>query len=365
MCEMPDDPKKPEELIHPAIQRGIDEVEELLRKPLSSVTESPAMIWERHRFDLPQTSTSKFSEKLRKTLRTFLHFSGLLGAFVIGAAVLAFSEQVTRSHLINLLYRSLLSFTASQGGNIWGFVSSNVVAPGLLVILFIVLLRESHGEEAMRIHWRRDGIIGMKSIVLVIVLYYFPIFLWKGVVRTVYEDHMALVAGTSRLTKENGMLNRENDKLSRDIATLTRNQPVPLVESPDSLRRRTLKVVNDLTLFWSRRPLPLQPVQNPSTDEERQRNAKWDAYWHEANAAYVNAGFRERILGIVRQYKAKGVDIGFLEQAAEQSERTWGAMAYGGTDCSRYQSELCQLRELAYHVDANDNAIVLTLEGSK
>jgi hypothetical protein len=139
---------------------------------------------------------------------------------------------------------------------------------------------------------------------------------------------------------------------------------VPLTaESPDSLRRKTIKLVNDLVLFWSQKPQPVQqPIQNPTTDEERQRNTKWDQYWRDANAAYANAGFRERVLGIVRQYRAKGLDIGFLEQAAEQPERLVGAYSFGGIDlngCSRYMTELCQLRELAYHVDAKDDMIIL------
>ena len=136
-------------------------------------------------------------------------------------------------------------------------------------------------------------------------------------------------------------------------------------ESPDSLRRRTIRLANDLTVFWSQKSAPLQqPVQNPSTDEERQRNAKWDQYWRDVTAAYENAGFRDRIRGIVSEYKSKGIQTGYLE-FADQYNRLVGSAPFGGTgqeDCLRSYTDLCTLRELAYHVDANDKPVILRLD---
>src|SRR5262249_52784539 len=110
-------------------------------------------------------------------------------------------------------------------------------------------------------------------------------------------------------------------------------------ESPNSLRRRTIRLVNELNVFWSQRPAPpQQPVQNPSTDEERKRNAAWDQYWRDANTAYLNANYRERLLGLVREYKNKGIPTGFLEQSIDQPNRLVGGFVFGGSleDCSRY-----------------------------
>jgi hypothetical protein len=132
-------------------------------------------------------------------------------------------------------------------------------------------------------------------------------------------------------------------------------------EPPDSLRRRTIRLVSDLSKFWSQRPMPAQqPVQNPTTDEEHKRNSNWDRYWMETKAAYVRHDFSGRILGIVREYKNKGVPIGFLETEAEQPDRLVGALPYGGfalDNCAGYANDACQLRELAFHVDARDQAI--------
>jgi hypothetical protein len=88
----------------------------------------------------------------------------------------------------------------------------------------------------------------------------------------------------------------------------------PFQEPKDSLRRRTIKLVNDLSLFWIQKPSPQMPVQNPATDEDRKRNAVWDLYWRETQAAYTSRDFSDRVLGIVREYKTKGVPTGFLSK---------------------------------------------------
>ena len=126
-------------------------------------------------------------------------------------------------------------------------------------------------------------------------------------------------------------------------------------ESRDSLRRRTTKVVNELSSFWNRRPAPLQPIQNPTTEEERKRNATWDQYWREVESIYARE-YKDRVLGIIREYKVKGVPTGFLEAGAEN--HSFGASLFssiGSPVC--FQDELCQFRELGYHVDARDQMI--------
>lgn len=154
---------------------------------------------------------------------------------------------------------------------------------------------------------------------------------------------------------------QENSELKDKLAILTKPEP------SNSLRHRTIALVNDLNEFWAKRPpQPTQqqmPVQNPASDADRARNAEWDRYWRETTTAYQSNGFNDRILGIVREYAAKGVPTGYLERAAEQPERLIGALPYGGfslTNCENYMTEMCLLRELAFHVDAYDNRIDAT-----
>lgn len=133
--------------------------------------------------------------------------------------------------------------------------------------------------------------------------------------------------------------------------------PAPPVfrESATSLRRRTIRVADEIFLFWSRRPAPPQPIQNPGSDVERQRNAAWDAYWREADGIYAN-DYKDRVIGIIREYKTKGVPTGYLEQAAENHSFGASPFSVSGTPiCST--DEICLLRELAYHVDERDQMI--------
>jgi hypothetical protein len=166
---------------------------------------------------------------------------------------------------------------------------------------------------------------------------------------------------------EKRQLSSETEQEKAQIAELTRQvqslNQLEQRESPNSLRQRTIRLVSELNIFWSRRPTPTgQKIQNPGSDEERQRNAAWDRYWRDTTAAYTNADFRERILGIVRECKSKGIDTGYLEQGAEQPDRLIGAGAFGGyalSGCGQFMNDLCQLRELAYHVDGHDQVIIL------
>jgi len=133
------------------------------------------------------------------------------------------------------------------------------------------------------------------------------------------------------------------------------------VEPRNSLRRKTSRLVKELNEFWSHRPSPAQqPVQNASTDEDRKHNAAWDQYSRDAKAAYLEAEYRQRIVGIVREYQNKGVDTGYMERAFDQPDRLAGAAPFGGWQldaCMAYMNELCQLRELSFHVNEKDERV--------
>jgi len=119
-----------------------------------------------------------------------------------------------------------MSFANFKSTNLSGFISNDIVQPILLLFFFVVLLHESHGDEAAKIHWGKEGIIGLKAMSLLIVLYYFPIFLWKGV-REVYISHEQLVVANAdsrnacqQKTRE---LDARNQKLSTDLEDRKRN----------------------------------------------------------------------------------------------------------------------------------------------
>ena len=68
--------------------------------------------------------------------------------------------------------------------------------------------------------------------------------------------------------------------------------------------------------------------------------------------------YKDRMVGIVREYHAKGVPTGYLESSAAQRPPNW-AMPGSGWEGSP-QDEIWQLRDLAYHVDAKGNAIFIS-----
>jgi hypothetical protein len=210
-------------------------------------------------------------------------------------------------------------------------------------------LREAW-NESIRSKWQVSLFFIGVSLWLTVFSYY--------LCKTIYEEHSQLQAERNEAKDRLERIRDANEKLLA-------NQ-IPL-ELENSLRRRTLALVGDLYMFWAARPMPPQPTPNAETDEDKARVAKSQKYWRETQAAYSMANFNQRILGIVREYKAKGVPTGYLEVGAEQ-ERLMGAMPFGGFDlqnCQTNTNELCEIQELAYHVDSRDQAIFLTIEQLK
>jgi hypothetical protein len=216
-------------------------------------------------------------------------------------------------------------------------------------------------RERLREVWKSKKKDVFRGSVLLAV--FWAILFSASFVRVLDEDRTSLTSlqnKNQQLVSANTILQNQKIDLEKQLAALS------FVESPNSLRRRTLRLLNDLTVFWSHRPeIPPQPVPTPSTEEEHQRNARFEQYWRDANTAYEKERFRDRIRVIVNEYKSKGVQTGYLD-FTDQNNRFVGSAPFGGTgveDCSRANTDSCTLRELAYHVDANDNPIILRLDG--
>lgn len=63
----------------------------------------------------------------------------------------------------------------------------------------------------MAVHWRKEGIIGLKALMILVIFYYVPIFLWKGVVE-IYNNHQQLVRDNASLlaaNREQGINNQQ------------------------------------------------------------------------------------------------------------------------------------------------------------
>lgn len=262
-------------------------------------------------------------------------------------------NPIWHAHLVQFLRRTWLRFVAEKiGSTSPGFINSILLAVAIFVIGAIGY-GWMRGVAAMREHIMETVAGGIVVLATSLLLVYGSEFSWE-VAKSGYADHQALAA------KANA------PKVSCPICP-TCPTVSTFVEPKNSLRRKTLRLVEDLSAFWGKRgALPPQPIANPTSDEEKKRNAAWDQYWREAKVAYANEGFNSRLLGIVRAYKNKGIETGYLENAFEQPDRLVGSYIFDGpqaNSCYQFNSEICLVRELAYHVDDHDEPIFLTSEG--
>jgi len=244
------------------------------------------------------------------------------------------------------------SFLVHIGSSGPGFISPIILVP-VTIVLTIVLILAFLGWTAMKERAIETVLIGILVFVVGLLLIYGPQFAWQ-VAKVTRDEHRSDIQAIGRL---------------EDAAKHPCPPPPPqptFVEPENSLRRRTVRLVYDISDFWSRRPMPAQPVQNPTGDEEKKRNAAWDKYWQDAQTAYKATHYRERLLEVAMQFKNQGFDTQVLERSLEQPDRMIGSFPYGGSqleNCSGYMTELCQLEYMAYRVDEHDKRYFIEARG--
>lgn len=127
-------------------------------------------------------------------------------------------------------------------------------------------------------------------------------------------------------------------------------------ESTESLRRRTIKLSDELEDFWVKNPAPAQQGNKDAPDYAQKQQAFAD-YEQRVRKTYQDR-YRVRLLEIIRTYKQKGIPIGSLEADAEN--QVFGAAWFSSSGFhppTCQMDEVCQLRQLAWFVDAKDNPI--------
>jgi hypothetical protein len=130
-------------------------------------------------------------------------------------------------------------------------------------------------------------------------------------------------------------------------------------EAKDSLRRRTMRAADELYDYLKKRAEKQPPAASPNSNdpnpsEERKKEIQtWQRYQQETEDYYVKH-FRDRTVGIVKEYESKGVPVHFLENDFKQ--RMPGLVPTGSV--WEGMDDLSRFRDLAYHVDARDHLIV-------
>ncbi len=101
-------------------------------------------------------------------------------------------------HAISLFRRSWNLFIGSLGITTLGFFAPFAVPVAGLIVYVVVALRRE-GWQGLREHLRKTLTIATFVAIVAELTIYAPIFAWT-LVKTIYEDHMSLVAVALRQT---------------------------------------------------------------------------------------------------------------------------------------------------------------------
>lgn len=132
-------------------------------------------------------------------------------------------------------------------------------------------------------------------------------------------------------------------------------------ESKGSLRRRTVKLADEYYQYARKRlddhpPNAYPDSSDPNPSEERKKMIQACQKYDQDTADYYLRHFKDRMVGIIREYNLKGVKTGYLESSLTQRAPAFTLPGSGWEGSA--VDELSHFRELAYHVDAQDHLIV-------
>jgi len=234
---------------------------------------------------------------------------------------------------------------------------------GILFAIFTFLVRYSELRRKKKSHADavRESKEYFKDNVWTPLKTYFYLFLILGFAIGPYElfqrDEQRLADYKSLKSRVEDLRN-QNDKLTAQVQQLT-----PKPEQPDSLRRRTMKLADEVKKYVvtreqspNRPPVAIPNSNNPNPSEEEKKAMERYHKYEQDTWDYYMSHYRAQMVGIIREYNAKGVQTGYLESSVNQSIPLIFFPGMVGDEGPA--DELYQFRELAYHVDGNDHLIV-------
>jgi hypothetical protein len=233
---------------------------------------------------------------------------------------------------------------------------------GVLLAFCSVVVR--YAEHRLRKKSHTDALKASKDFfhdtVWTPLLTYIVLLVFLGFGLGPYElyqrDEQRLVDYQS-LKKQVDDLTAQNDKLATQVKQLT-----PELEAADSLRRRTIRLADEmqkylLMRFQNHPPFAYPDSRAPNPSDERKKEIEKSQNYDLETETYYREHFRDKMIGIIREYNSKGVKTGFLEADASQRPPV---LFFPGTVGEELASDdLYQFRELVYHVDAQGDLIVI------
>lgn len=245
---------------------------------------------------------------------------------------------VWQRHFINLLASSKEHLLVALGTSTLSVVTFFFVVP-LATFLGVFIYQWCQPGRSMKEIFKTTVIptlisVGFTSFALLCL------FCWS-VAATVYHDHQSLVGTKNTLSARVSQLEHPS-------------------ESPDSLRKRTLRLADDLQRFVDENPPPGEPGIPEAIARGMSKGdliALQQREWTERmRRLYVARSLRFRTLQILDEYKNKGLENpGLIESA-----KSWPL-----TDNPSDRYELTELRGLGYRVDAAGSVIKIDLSDAR
>jgi hypothetical protein len=178
---------------------------------------------------------------------------------------------------------------------------------------------------------------------------------------TVYKDHRSLVETNASLKAR---LSSQTEELTRLKAALQQDEDKiraqSVSEPADSLRRRTVRAVYEWRAYLVKRA-EIQPSfaapnsSDPNPSEETKKAIQtWRKYAQDTQE-YYDKHFKDRMLGILKEYESKGVPTRYLDNNFRQFVPGLVPTGSGWEDSP--MDVLSQFRDLAYRVDAKDHLV--------
>ncbi len=139
---------------------------------------------------------------------------------------------------------------------------------------------------------------------------------------------------------------------NHEIDILKKQKPQPAAELKNSLRKRVVRLTDDLEVLTREQNATLptsEQVQTMTPEQKNASNKAFDEAPKKMTAIYLDR-FRSRTVGIVAELKAKGLLTEYWDGALEKGAEFRIPMG----------EEIHRLRELAYHLDGQDRVVTIT-----
>jgi hypothetical protein len=170
-----------------------------------------------------------------------------------------------------------------------------------------------------------------------------------SVIHTIYADHVLLVSENQSLIGQIALKDQMFQQNAGTIHDLSGKLSALTIQEPND---------SEFTIYLASKQQNKPPdafpnSADPNPSEERKKAMQASQTYYRGIEDYYAKHFKDRFVGIVKEYDSKGVGTGWLANSFAQRVPMIpqaGSVMDGMDEISRF-------RDLAYHVDARDHLI--------